>query len=465
MIAVLDFGKTNSKLLVFRADGGIAFTARTRPIWRIVDGVSVLDDVALSGWVEQALDAAEAAHPGAINGIMVAGHGCTFALTDGAGLVRPILDYEQELPGDLAEAVAAALPPYSETYAPPRPQGFNYGRHLLWLDHLDPDATARATAILGYPQFWSWRLGGAAVAEFSYMGCHSHIWAPARRDYASVVDARGWRAKMPAMVAAGAVIGTRTLGGRPVAVHNGVHDSNAALHAYRRAVGRPFTLVSTGTWVIVFNPECPLDSLDAGMDHYCNVDVAGEPVPTVGFMGGREFDVIAGGPVAAVDPDAVRRLVADGVMTPPAFAAAGPFGHVPTPDLPALADPADRAALAMLYVAMMTDHCLESIRSSGDIVVDGGLASGGLLAGLLAQLRPDQSVFQADIGEGTAVGAAALAFAAQGIDMPIPEPRPTAPAAIPGLNAYRRQWRARLPRPDGAATAPVGAARTTRSAA
>ncbi|HET9509627.1 MAG TPA: hypothetical protein VFO80_00605, partial [Sphingomonas sp.] len=62
MIAVLDFGKTNSKLLVFRADGGIAFTARTRPIWRIVDGVSVLDDVALSGWVEQALDAAEAAH-------------------------------------------------------------------------------------------------------------------------------------------------------------------------------------------------------------------------------------------------------------------------------------------------------------------------------------------------------------------------------------------------------------------
>lgn len=449
MIAVLDFGKTNSKLLVFTADGQISFSARTRPVWRVVDGISVLDADALAQWANAALVTADAAHPGAIQGVMVAAHGCTFALTDADGLVRPILDYEQELPGPFASAVRAGLPPYAETFAPPRPQGFNYGRHLLWLQHLEPEALDRTSAILGYPQYWSWRLGGRQVAEYSYMGCHSHIWAPAQRDFASVVFANGWREKMPGFAPAGSVIGEHPLAGRSIAVHNGVHDSNAALHAYRSVSDAPFTLISTGTWVIIFNPDCPLDALDARCDHYCNVDVNGAPVPTIGFMGGREFDVIAGETVVAVERARIQRAIDARIMAYPAFAAAGPFGHVPAPNLPAMADTAERAAVAMLYVALMTDFCLDSIQSRNDLVIDGGLAAGGVLAELLAQLRPGQVVKQAELSEGTAAGAAALAFAAHGIRMALPRPQPVAPAAFVGLDDYRRQWRAGLPAIDG----------------
>lgn len=445
MIAVLDFGKTNSKLLVFTPEGRISFSARTRPIWRVVDGVSVLDDAGLAAWAQEALAEAEAVHPGAIQGVMVAAHGCTFALTDADGIVRPILDYEQELPGPFADAVRAGLPPYAETFAPPRPQGFNFGRHLLWLAHLEPQSIAQATAILGYPQYWSWRLGGRPVAEYSYMGCHSHIWAPARRDFASIVDGQRWREKMPDFAPAGATIGTLSLAGRTVAVHNGIHDSNAALHACRLVSDAPFTLVSTGTWVIVFNPECPLDALDARFDHYCNVDISGAPVPTIGFMGGREFDVIVGGAVATVDRVGIQCAIDAGLMAFPAHADAGPFGDLPAPQLPDMPDPAQRAAVAMLYIALMTDFCLDSIQSHNDIVIDGGLAAGGVLAELLAQLRPDQAIKQAELNEGTAAGAAALAFAAHGVTMTLPRPVPVAPAAFAGLDQYRRRWRDGLP--------------------
>lgn len=448
MIAVFDFGKTNTKLLVFAADGTVCFTARTRPVWRAVDGVSVLDDATLAGWAHTALAEAEAAHPGQIIGVMVAAHGCTFALTNADGLLRPILDYEQELPGPFAEAVSAALPPYGETYAPPRPQGFNYGRHLLWLQHLEPDALARTSAILGYPQYWSWRLGGRLAAEYSYMGCHSHIWAPARRDFASVVFEQGWREKMPEFAPAGAIIGDLVIGGRRVAVHNGVHDSNAALHAYRSILEKPFTLISTGTWVIIFNPDCPLEALDARFDHYCNVDVNGDPVPTIGFMGGREFDVIAGDTVPAVDRATIQRVIDQGIMALPAFAAAGPFGRVAAPALPSMRDGAERAAVAMLYVALMTDFCLDSIQSGNDLVIDGGLANGGVLAELLGQLRPQQVVKQAKLNEGTAAGAASLAFAAHGVHLELPQPARVAPGSFSGLAAYRSRWRAALPSLD-----------------
>lgn len=79
---------------------------------------------------------------------------------------------------------------------------------LLWLRQMEPLSFERATAILGYPQYWSWRLGGRQVAETTYMGCHSHIWAPARGDYSSLVDEQGWRDKLPPFARAGAIIGT-----------------------------------------------------------------------------------------------------------------------------------------------------------------------------------------------------------------------------------------------------------------
>ena len=444
-IAVLDFGKTNSKLLVFGQRGEVVFSTRTQPVWRMVDGVRVLDEGALGAWALRALREAEAAHPGEMLGVMVSAHGCTFALAREAELVRPILDYEQELPGDLAEAVDAGLPPYAETFAPPRPQGFNYGRHMLWLQKIEPQSFERASAILGYPQFWSWWLGGCQVAESSYMGCHSHIWAPARGDFSSLVDAQGWRAKMPSFARAGAIIGEIEVGGRCLAVHNGVHDSNAALQAYRSLGLDSFTLISTGTWVIIFNPECPLGALDPALDMYCNVDVDGRAVPTIGFMGGREFDEIAGPVDAPVDRAAIQRVIDAGQFALPAFAAAGPFGGRPGRIVPPIELEADRPAVALLYVALMIDFCLDAMRSTNAIVIDGGLAAGGVLAELLAQLRPAQAVSEGGISEGTAAGAAALAFAAHGLDMALPHPSPVVAGGYRDLDAYRREWRAQLP--------------------
>lgn len=446
-VAVLDFGKTNSKLLVFDSRGKVVFSARTRPVWRLVDGISVLDDEALRAWALAGLREAEAARPGELLGVMVSAHGCTFALADETALVRPILDYEQELPGDLAAVVDAGLPPYAETFAPPRPQGFNYGRHMLWLRHLEPESFERAEAILGYPQFWSWRLGGRQVAETSYMGCHSHIWAPARGDFSALVDSEGWRGKMPLFARAGAVIGDIEIGGRRIAVHNGVHDSNAALQAYRSLGLQSFTLVSTGTWVIIFNPDCPLDALDPAFDMYCNVDVDGRAVPTIGFMGGREFDAIAGELDGAVAREAIQRAIDARRFALPAFAAAGPFGGRPGRIVPPApdSDAADRPAIAMLYVALMIDLCLDAIRSANPIVIDGGLVAGGVLAELLAQLRPGQEISEGGISEGTAAGAATLAFAAHGRDMALPRPVRVAAGDYRDLDAYRREWRAQLP--------------------
>jgi sugar (pentulose or hexulose) kinase len=439
-VAVLDFGKTNSKLFVFGQDGRILGERRTQPNWTRKGGFSVLDEAALHGWAVRAVGEAVDVH--GIESLMVSGHGCTFALIDEAALTHPILDYEQEPPAQIAARIDRRIPDFAETFSPSLPLGFNYGRHMLWLKEVEPGAFAAAKSILGYPQYWSWRLGGRPVSEVSYLGCHSHLWAPRKRDFSSLVDAEGWRRQMPSFERAGAIIGEQRLGDgpRPIAIHNGVHDSNAALHAYRRQELGSVTVVSTGTWVIVLNPDCPLDALKRDRDMLVNVDVDGGPVPTIRFMGGREFATISAGWQGAINRSVMQRVIDAGILALPSFAPGGPMpdrhgrlvGRTPNAE--------ERAALGLLYVALMIDLSLDLIHSTNTVIVDGGLNNGGLLARLLAQLRPGQAFMQGATLEGSATGAAALAFESVGREFAAEAPKAVRTSSFTGLAGYRDSW-------------------------
>jgi sugar (pentulose or hexulose) kinase len=438
-IAVFDLGKTNSKLFVFAADGSIAAERRTKPVWRDEGGLRVLDDTQLYAWMQGELN--ELAETHNIVGIMFSGHGCTFGLIERNVLIAPILDYEQEPPADIAARIDDLVPAFAETFSPKLPLGLNYGRHLLWLKERDPALLERSDAMLAYPQFWSWRFSGAAVSEVSYLGCHSHLWAPIKNDYSTLVDGQGWRGKMPPMTRAGASVGTwRTAGSRAITVHNGVHDSNAALYYYRSTGFSDFTLVSTGTWVIIFNSACPLEALESERDMLANVTVDHQPTPTIRFMGGREYDLASGGWNKPVSTQAVAAVITKGVFALPAFAAGGPMAGAAGGFVGPVTEGEERAAAALLYVVLMTDLSLDLIRSANDIVIDGGLVKTELYQGLLAALRPDQTVLVSAVAEGSALGAAALAFEATGASPFVSECRPAEPVAIEGLLAYRDRW-------------------------
>jgi sugar (pentulose or hexulose) kinase len=224
-------------------------------------------------------------------------------------------------------------------------------------------------------------------------------------------------------------------------VHNGVHDSNAALYFYRSLGFDNFTLISTGTWVIIFNPASPLERLDPARDMLANVTVDHQPVATIRFMGGREYEVASGGWVKQVSVQAVEAVIAKQAFALPSFAAGGPVqgyqGRFVGPDVGG----EERAAVALLYIALMTDLSLDLIGSQNEIVIDGGLVKTGLYASLLAALRLGQTVHTSTNPEGSALGAAALVFDAVG-ESPFANDCVVAePATILGLDAYRMLWR------------------------
>lgn len=443
-LAVFDLGKTNSKLFVFAPDGTLLDERRTRPVWKDFRGRSVLDDEALFGWMSRELAEVAVAHD--VSGLTVSAHGCAFALVRGAELLHPILDYEQEIPPVVAAEIDPLLPDFSESYTPWLPLGFSIARHIHWLAVEEPELFSATEAILCFPQYWVWRFTGRRLAEWSYLGAHNQLWAPLRRDYSSLVDRLGWRGLFPEIAPAGAVVGTTDLtladgSRRTLAVHNGVHDSNAALAYYRMTGLSGFTLVSTGTWVIIINLDCPLDRLDGERDMIANVTVKGEPAPSLRFMGGREYDLISQGWDKPISREAVERVMARGVFAMPSWSAGGPFPETAGHIVGGAVAGEERAAVAALYVAMMTDLSLDLIRSDNLLIIDGGLAKIDLFTAMLAQLRPAQTVVRSSMSEGSATGAAALAFDALGLSPFRDETVPVAASSIAGLEAYRDRWR------------------------
>jgi sugar (pentulose or hexulose) kinase len=440
-LAVFDVGKTNAKLIAFSRDGEILEQLR-HPQQVVIDrGLRVLDVEGIFGWLETALDELRGRHD--LSGLMISTHGATYALIgEDDALAAPILDYEQEIPAEANTEFAGIAPPFSETYSPDLPGGLNFARAIFFQEWADSSLANRVRHILTYPQYWSWRLSGALASEVSFLGCHSHMWNPRAGRFSSLAVNRGWAEKFPSFAPAGALVGERD----GLGVHNGVHDSNAAFYYYKSLGFSHFTLISSGTWMIIFNPDCPLDRLDPARDMLANVTVDGEPVATIRFMGGREYDVISGQARQEVSAEMLQRAIASDQMALPSFAAGGPFparagrlvGSAPE-------SAAERAAIATLYVAMMTAQSLDLVSSTGDIVLDGGLALNGALCATLAALRPGQSLYRNTNAEGTAMGAAALAFRALGRMSVFPrnidkvEPWP-----LLGLADYHARWRARV---------------------
>ena len=201
----------------------------------------------------------------------------------------------------------------------------------------------------------------------------------------------------------------------------------------------PFTVVSTGTWVIIMAVG-GTGQLDPNADMLANVDVRGEPVPTARFMGGREYSVLAGDMPADADETDVAGIVASGALALPAFSdQGGPFAsRKGLVEGPAPTAPKARAALATLYSALMTAHMLRRLEAPGDLIVEGGFTRSPAFAAVLARLMPGRRVVIAPMSAGADAGAAMLAHWGE------PHPPPQLERArewnLPGLEAYRDRW-------------------------
>ncbi|UCI07429.1 FGGY-family carbohydrate kinase [Mesorhizobium sp. B1-1-8] len=445
-VAVIDIGKTNAKVALVDLA-----TMREAALRRAANAASTggpyphHDVERLWAFILDSL--AELHHEQRIDAISIATHGATGVVVDAEGrLALPVIDYEFGGPDQVAEDYDAIRPPFAETGTPRLPAGLNVGAQLFFQQKRFPAEFARAAAILMYAQYWALRLTGIAANEVTSLGCHTDLWNPWKADYSSLVDRMGWRRLMapvrPAKDRLGPILPplAKQTGLDPqTLVFCGLHDSNASLLPHLISDAPPFSVVSTGTWVVSMAVGGRKVELDPARDTLVNVNALGDPVPSARFMGGREFSLLTDGTPQDWSEDDVADVLARKILLLPSTQ----LGSGPFPQRTAQWTNAEglssgqRFAAISFYLALMTTTCLDLIGGDGPTIVEGPFAQNRLFIRMLAAAT-GRPVVASETATGTSIGAALLA--SDGATL-VSKGERTEPPTDQPWGEYARAWR------------------------
>jgi sugar (pentulose or hexulose) kinase len=440
-IAVIDVGKTNAKLALVDLSDLSELAVRTRP--NPVLQSPPYPHYDLEGHWRFFCDALRDFHRDhGIDGIAVTTHGAAMVLIGHDGKPLPALDYEARGPEDLAAQYEAMRPDFGQTGSPRLPMGLNLGAQLHWQFATDPGLKQRVRHLVTYPQYWGYRLTGEVACDITSLGCHTDLWCPESGEFSGLVDALGIRGLLAPSRRPNEVLGglcaqaaqeTGLPQGLPVCV--GIHDSNASLYPHLLSRKAPFSVVSTGTWVICMAMGGSAPRLDPARDTLINVNGLGEAVPSARFMGGREFSLINDGWDGDVS-FAERQAVMDQrlMLLPAVEPGSGPFAGRKMRWTAAPQTPGQRFVALSYYLALMTSTSLRMIGAQGPCVVEGPFARNADYLSMLAS-QWDGGIEARPSATGTSAGAALL-FAQSAPVLPPPQ----RPRESVGQRAYAAAW-------------------------
>lgn len=415
-IAVLDIGKTNIKLLLIDVETSKHIMVLARPNRVVETGMYPHLDVdetwefilnGLKSFGEQY----------GVDAISITTHGATAVLMNGDELALPVLDYESNLPEETRKDYNAIRGDFSETFSPILPNGLNLAAQIYWQKQTFPSQFAKVTDILMYPQYWAWKLNGKKACEVTSLGVHTDLWNPVLKDFSKLVDNLNWRKLFPPMAKAVSVLGNISNQvaehiklDKTIPVACGIHDSNASLLPYIGELKNKFSIISSGTWVIVMSVGGDTDQLNEHRDCLANVDAFGNVVPTSRFMGGREYDILIENRKAEPKAKDLNYIIENNIFILPSYAGkVGPYPNLVgrwVGDKDNLSNEEYSAAVA-LYLAMMSCECL-NLSGCGDlIIIEGPLAKNTIYASILSSLI-DKPVYLSGDETGTSNGAVYL---------------------------------------------------------
>lgn len=446
-IAVIDIGKTNAKLALVNLPSLTEVAVLTRPNIVQTDGPWPHFDV--DGHWDFLLDALSQFHKDhGIDAISVTTHGaCAALLTSDGQLAAPILDYEHTYCAKQVADYATLKPDFAETGSPTLAGGLNVGAQLHWLFAQDPTLRARTAQIVTYPQYWGHRLTGMTATDVTSIGCHTDLWKPRDGDFSDLPAQLGIADKIAPVCKPTDILGTilptiaRRTGLPPdTQVSVGIHDSNASLYPHLLTQDGAFSVVSTGTWVVIMSVGGSNVALDPQRDTLMNVDARGDPVPSARFMGGREYEVIQQGHETPPTTDDVARVLDSSTMLLPSVEPqTGPFAGQNmrwTPTEPEVAS-GTRSATLSFYLALMTDTCLRLTGAQGPTIVEGPFARNVAFTAMLAA-STGREVLTSEAATGTSIGAALLFERQARLAKPVPA---TSGYEVAKLRRYADLWR------------------------
>ena len=405
---VLDIGKTNVKLtFVDSSNNKALYSFRTKQENIIRHSIKILNSNSIYEWALTKIVFVGRKY--FLDKFVCTAHGTSIALIGEQNQeILACTDYEYKF-DKIFDHYKRLAPNFNESFTPFLENGLNIGQQIYYLYKKNPKMIKNTKFILTYPQYIAWKLSGNFSSEISYLGCHTHLWDFKKNKLSSFVKKLRLENKFPPMRKAWEVIGQKKIANSNLQIVNGVHDSNASYLYFKNSNIKNFTLVTTGTWYIIFNQKTSLTNLNPNLDMLANIDVFGKPVPTIRFMGGREYDNLMKVFKITTNTKALKNFNYKNYLIYPSYASGGAFINKKINiNFFKKLKKGQIYYLICLYIAFVINFSLNKMKSSNTIILDGPITKNITIMKILSSLRPKQLVLKNKKEIGTTLGATNL---------------------------------------------------------
>ena len=419
VVAILDVGKTNKKLLLFDQAYQLVYEKSDRmEETDDEDGFPCEDLASLTSSALELIKASLHLEGFEVKAINFAAYGASFVYIDGDGkTLTPLYNYLKPYPQDLQHQFYEKYggeKAFSRCTASPVLGSLNSGMQVLRIKHEKPEIFARIAFALHLPQYLSYIFTDLPVSDITSIGCHTNLWDFTQQAYHAWVQNEGI-APVLAPVTSSAHVERINIEGQALSCGIGLHDSSAALIPYLICFKHPFVLVSTGTWSISLNPfdHVPLTDEELEKDCLCYLQFTGKPVKASRLFLGNAHEKGAERIAAhyAIPADFYTAIRFDQGLSALAQERllSKDCSSFEAVDLMEVASP-DLAY--NILIAVLVKKQIESIdlilkhQDAENIFVDGGFSKNHVFMSMLASHYDDKKVFAAEVAQATALGAA-----------------------------------------------------------
>ncbi len=419
VVAILDVGKTNKKLLLFDQSYQLVYEKSDRMEETVdEDGFACEDLASLTSSALELIKSSLHLEEFEVKAINFTAYGASFVYIDGDGkTLTPLYNYLKPYPEEIQHQFYAQYggeKAFSRCTASPVLGSLNSGMQVLRIKREQPEIFDRIAFALHLPQYLSYIFTDLPVTDITSIGCHTNLWDFTKKTYHAWVQNEGI-ATVLAPIIPSTHVEEINIEGQSLSCGIGLHDSSSALIPYLICFNNPFVLVSTGTWSICLNPfdHVPLTDEELEKDSLCYLQYTGEPVKASRLFLGNAHEkgaerIAAHYANTADFYKAIRfnqglaalakeRLVSKACS---AFEAVD-LMEVESSDL-----------AYNILIAVLVEKQIESInlvlkhQDAEHIFVDGGFSKNHVFMSMLASHYHNKKVYAAEVAQATALGAA-----------------------------------------------------------
>lgn len=430
--AIFDIGKTNKKFFLYEGGYSIIYQKQMKlDEVQDDDGDPCENLQTLEKWVKETVDEVIQSDEYQLRMLNFSTYGASFVHLDENGeattpLYNYLKPYPEELLNNFYEEYGGKKEISMQTASPPMGM-LNSGLQLYWLKYEKPLKFREITYSLHFPQYLSYLFTGEVSAELTSIGCHTALWEFNKQKYHSWLEQEDCLNHLPKVEPVSKSYPCQWKGSS-FQTGIGIHDSSAALAPYLIALQKPFMLVSTGTWSIVFNPfnESLLTYEELQRDCLCYMDVNGSQVKASRFFLGNEymlqneklknyFGVPDDREDMKLDYEFIQSLAGKKTSSQKlkleVAYSSGPYPQ----DKPGSWDVSQFTDYKEAYHQLMLDLVAiqaESIRLAhgknniDKLIVTGGFSQNDFFVKLLASFFPEKNIYTSSLPNASALGAA-----------------------------------------------------------